>query len=134
MCTSSDDSREPAHKRTLCRNSDQINWVPGRNDIIQWVYEWRYLLFDFDIYRICLVIMCNYQAAYTHVSLVACSNMRALLHAYLVGLEALDLFLLSLRLHAPPFFMCAQTQQWMRCVCVVRLCICPGSSELSMFA
>ena len=24
--------------------------------------------------------------------LVACSNMRALLHAYLVGLEALDLF------------------------------------------
>ena len=34
-----------------------------------------------------------YLAAYTHVSLVACSNMRALLHAYLVGLEALDLFI-----------------------------------------
>ena len=45
-------------------------------------------MFDFDIYRICLVIMCNYLAAYTHVYLVACSNMRALLHAYLVGLEA----------------------------------------------
>ena len=33
-----------------------------------------------------------------HVSLVACSNMRALLHAYLVGLEALDLFFSE-----PPF-------------------------------
>ena len=37
--------------------------------------------------------MCNYLAAYTHVYLVACSNMRALLHAYHVGLEDLDLFL-----------------------------------------
>ena len=36
--------------------------------------------------------MCNYQAAYMHVSLVACSNMCVLLHAYLVGLEVLDLF------------------------------------------
>ena len=37
------------------------------------------------------VIMCNYLAAYSYVYLVACSNLRALLHAYLVGLEALDL-------------------------------------------
>ena len=30
--------------------------------------------------------------AYTHVYLVACSAMRALLHAYLVGLEPLGVF------------------------------------------
>ena len=38
-------------------------------------------------YRICLVIMCKYLAAsYSHVYLVACNNMPALLHAYLVGI------------------------------------------------
>ena len=36
--------------------------------------------------------MCNYLAAYTHVNFVASSNMRALLHAYVVGLEPLDMF------------------------------------------
>ena len=36
--------------------------------------------------------MCNYLAAYSHVYLEACSDMRALLHTYLAGLEALDLF------------------------------------------
>ena len=81
MCVSSDGSREPAHKRTLCRK-----------DVINWVYELRYLLFDFDTYRNCFVIMCNYLAAYSHVYFVACSNMRALLHAYLDRLEPLDLF------------------------------------------
>ena len=39
------------------------------------------------MYRICLVIMRNYLAAWTHVYLVACSSM----HAYLAGLETLDL-------------------------------------------
>ena len=37
-----------------------------------------YLEFDFDIHRICLVIMCSYKHVYI------CS-MRALLHAYLLG-------------------------------------------------
>ena len=35
-----------------------------------------------------LVNMSNYLAAYTHVYLIACSNMSVLLHACLVGLEA----------------------------------------------
>ena len=60
--------------------------------------------------------------AYTHVYLVACTTMRALLHAYLVGLEPLGLiFCLSLHLHAPHFFMCDQTQQLIRCVCEQRM-------------
>ena len=37
-----------------------------------------FLKFDFDIYSICLVIMCNYLAAYAHIYLAARSNMRAL--------------------------------------------------------
>ena len=37
--------------------------------------------------------MLSHYAAYRHVYLVASSNMRALLHAYLMGLEALDVFL-----------------------------------------
>ena len=55
-------------------------------------------------------------------------SMRALLHAYLVGL--------SLRLHALP--LCALGHNNGSNVCVqaanalMRLCICPGSSELSM--
>ena len=101
VCTISDDSREPAHMRTLCRNY-----------VIKGVYEWRYLLFDFDIYRICL-----------------CYCM------LIMGLEALDL---CLHLHAPLFFMCAQTTMDLMCVragnALVRLCICPGLSELMMFA
>ena len=82
--------------------------------------------------------MCNYLAAYTHGYLVECSNMRALLHAYLVGLEALDLFLSE-----PPStciaFLYVRSDTTMDLMCVreanalVRLCICPGSSELSMF-
>ena len=98
--------------------------------------EMMSLLFDFDIYLICLfVIMCNYLVAYTHVYLVACGNMRALLHAYLVGLEAL---------HLSPStctaFLYVRSDTTMDPMCVravnalVRLCICPGSSELSMFA
>ena len=83
--------------------------------------------------------MCNYLAAYTHVYLVACSSMRALLHAYLVGLEDLDLFLSE-----PPStctaFLYVRSDATMDPMCVraanalVRLCICPGPSELSMFA
>ena len=83
--------------------------------------------------------MCNYLAAYTHVYLVACSNMRALVHAYLVGLEPLDLFLSE-----PPstciafLYVRSDTTTDPMCVraanALVRLCICPGSSELSMFA
>ena len=37
--------------------------------------------------------MLSHYAAYTHVYLVASSSMCALLHAYQVGLEALDVFL-----------------------------------------
>ena len=83
MCASSDDSCEPVHKRTLCRN-----------DVIKWVYEGRYLLI---VQFRHLSQMLNH---YVQISrsiharlLVACSSMRALLHAYLVGLEALDLFI-----------------------------------------
>ena len=50
-----------------------------------------YIKFDFDIYRIYLVIM--------HVRLFG--SMRALLHAYLVG----SILCLGLRLHALP--LCA---------------------------
>ena len=95
--------------------------------------------FDFDIYRIWLVITCNYLAAYTHVYLVACSKMRALLHAYLVRLESLDLFLSE-----PPStctaFLHVRSDTTMDPICVQaanaqgRLCIWPCSSELSMFA
>ena len=97
-----------------------------------------YLLFDFDIYRISLVIVCNYLAAYTHISLIACSNMRVLLHAYLVGLEALDLFFSEPPSACTPFLY-VRSDTTMDAICVraanalVRLCICPGSSELSMF-
>ena len=62
-----------------------------------------------------------------------------LLHAYLVGLEALDLFFSE-----PPStctaFLYVRSDTAMDPICVraanalVRLCICPGSSELSMFA
>ena len=34
----------------------------------------------------------SHYAAYTHIYLVACSSMRVLLHAYLVGLGAIDVF------------------------------------------
>ena len=98
-----------------------------------------YLLFDFDIYRICLVIMCNYLAAYAHVYLAACSNMHALLHVYLMGLEALGLFSAE-----PPStctaFLNVRSDTTMNQMCVraanalVRLCICRDSSKLSMFA
>ena len=37
--------------------------------------------------------MLSHYAAYTHIYLVASSSMRVLLLAYLVGLEALDVFL-----------------------------------------
>ena len=62
--------------------------------------------------------MLMHLAAYMHVYFVACNNMRSVLpHAYLVGLEALDLFFLSEPpQHALPFFMCARTRQWIRCV------------------
>ena len=99
----------------------------------------RYLLFDFDTYRICLVIMCNYLAAYTRVYSVACIYMRALLNAYLVRLEPLDLFSSE-----PPFtcsaFLYVRSDTTMDPMRVretnalVRLCICTGSSEMSMFA
>ena len=52
-------------------------------------------------------MMCNYLAAYTHVYLVACSNMRALLHAYLVGLEALDLFFVWASVYMHRLSLCA---------------------------
>ena len=56
--------------------------------------------------------MLMHLAAYRHIYLLACNSMHALLHAYLVGLEALDLFFLSEPpQHAQPFFMCARTQQ-----------------------
>ena len=89
--------------------------------------------------RICLVNMCNYLAAYTPLYLVACSNMRALLHAYLEGMEALDLILSE----PPPTctaFLYVRSDTPMDPMCVreanalVRLCICLGSSELSMSA
>ena len=88
----------------------------------------------------------------THVYLEACSNMRELLHAYLVGLEALDLFLPEPLMHH--LSLCALTHnngsdlKAISTLCIfvgdpmcvqaanalVRLCICPGSSELWMFA
>ena len=85
--------------------------------------------------RICLVNL----AAYTPLYLVACSNMRALLHAYLVGMEALDLFL-SEHPSTCTAFLYVRSDTTMDPMCVraanalVRLCICPGSSELSMSA
>ena len=67
-------------------------------------------------------MLSHYGHTRTFFFFIACSTMRALLHAYLVGLEPLGLFFcLSLRLHAPPFFMCAQSQQWIRCVCEQRM-------------
>ena len=85
------------------------------------------------IYRICLVIMCNYLAAYAHVYLAACSNMRALLHVYLMGLEALGLLSAESPSTCTAFLyvdqMCVRAPD-----ALVRLRICPGSIELSMFA
>ena len=83
--------------------------------------------------------MLSHYVQYTHAYLVACSNMRALLHAYLMVLDALDRFFLSLRLHAPPFlYVRSDTTMDPMCVraanALMRLCICPGSSELLMFA
>ena len=76
---------------------------------------------------------------YTHVYLVACSTMRALLHAYLVGLEPLGLVLSE-----PPFtctaFLYVRSDTTVDPMSVratnalVRLCIGPGSSKLSIFA
>ena len=57
--------------------------------------------------RICLVNMCNYLAAYTPLYLEACSNMRALLHAYLVGMEALDLFFVWASVYMHRLSLCA---------------------------
>ena len=81
--------------------------------------------------------MCNYLAAYMY--LVACSNMCALLHAYLVGLEALDLFLSEPPSTCPAFlYVHSDTTMDQMCVraanALVRLCIRSGSSELLMFA
>ena len=56
-------------------------------------------------------------SAYAHVYLAACSNMRALLHVYMMGLEALGLLSAE-----PPStctaFLCVQ---WIRCVCKHRM-------------
>ena len=57
--------------------------------------------------RICLVNMCNYLAAYTPLYLEACSNMHALLHAYLVGMEALDLFFVWASVYMHLLSLCA---------------------------
>ena len=84
MCTSSDDSPEPAHKRTLCRN-----------DVIQLFYDWRYLL----IVR--FRHLSHMLSHYVQLHARLCGSMRALLHAYLVG----SIFCLSLRLNALP--LCA---------------------------
>ena len=63
-----------------------------------------------------------------------CGSMHALLHAYLVG----SIFCLSLRLHALPLCVLADKTMDLMCVraanALMRLCICPGSSELSMLA
>ena len=79
--------------------------------------------------------MCNYLTIYLHVYLVACSSMRA----YLVGPEALDLFLSEPPSTCPAFlYVRSETTMDSRCVqtanALVRLCICLGSSELSTFA
>ena len=81
MCASSDDSSEPAHERTLCRN-----------DRIKWVYKWRYLLIVMlnEISTFIAHMLSHYAQLSSNMHeclLVACSCM----HAYLVGLEALDL-------------------------------------------
>ena len=51
--------------------------------------------------------MLMHLAAYRHVYLVACNNMHTLLHAYLVGLEALDLFFCLSRTNMHGLSLCA---------------------------
>ena len=66
--------------------------------------------------------------------------MRALLHAYLVGLEAFNRSILSEPPSTCTALLYVRSDTTMDPMCVraakalVRLCICPGSSELSMFA
>ena len=74
--------------------------------------------------------MRNYLAALTHVYLVACSGM----HAYLVGLEALDLISVWASLSTrTAFLVCVRMDITMDPGCV-SWWDCPDSSELSMFA
>ena len=79
------------------------------------VSTYSYVYWYFDKYRICLVIMRNYLAAWTHVYLVACNSM----HAYLVGLEALDLISVWASLSTcTAFLVCVRMDKTMdpRCV------------------
>ena len=76
------------------------------------------------VYCFGLVIMCNYMHAYLEACMRYCM------------LIWWDLFL-SEPLSTCTAFMCARAQRWM-CVraanALMRLCICPDSSELSMLA
>ena len=65
---SSDDSREPAHQRMLCRN-----------DVIKWVYNWRYLLI------VQFQHLSHMLSHYVQLHARLFGSMRVLLHAYLVG-------------------------------------------------
>ena len=100
MCTNSDDSREPAHRRTLCRNDVGL---------IKWV-DWRYLLIV--RFRHLTHTLSHYVKLHARLF----GSMRALLHAYLMW---------SFFLSEPPStytaFMCARTQQWIRCACEQRM-------------
>ena len=85
-----------------------------------------YLKFDFDIYCICLVIMCNY----THVYLVAC-----VLYCMLIW-RGLFFIWASVYMHCL-YVRLGATMSPMRvraANALMRLCICLGSSELSMLA
>ena len=81
-----------------------------------------YLKFDFDIYRICLVIMCNN----THVYLVACVHYCMLIWW---GLFFVYMHCLYVPLDTTMSPMCVRAAN-----ALMRLCICPGSSELTMLA
>ena len=70
--------------------------------------------------------MCNYLGACTHVYLVACSNMRALLHAYLFGLEALDLFFVRASVYMHRLSLCALRHNNGSDVCASSKC--PGET------
>ena len=81
--------------------------------------------FDFDIYRICLVIMCNY----THVYLEACVRYCMLIwwDIFFFVRASVYMHCLYVRLGTTMCPMCVRAAN-----ALMRLCICPGSSELSM--
>ena len=124
MCASSDGSREPTHKRTLCRK-----------DVILWVYELRY--------RHLSHMLCHYVQLFSgiHAHLFCSMQSNACATACLsseAGTHKSVFVRASVYMHR--LSLCALRHNNGSDVCAssecpgVRLCICLGLPELSMFA